>query len=74
MRSKNREEERICWWDEVRDEIQKSTLALGCTHVLGYREMICTQKEIHVMTAIGTAVKFSNPSQVYKNSLSKSNM
>jgi hypothetical protein len=35
------ERERNYWWDEVRQEIQKSTQALGCTHVIGYRETVC---------------------------------
>ncbi len=69
LRSKSKEEgserERNFWWDEVRDEVCKSALALGCTHVLGYREMVVIQQDIHVMTAIGTAIKYQPNKKIY---------
>jgi hypothetical protein len=45
------------WWDDIREEICKSAAAIGCTHVMGYRESVSIFHEIMVMTAFGTAIK-----------------
>lgn len=32
--------ERDSWWAELRHEIAKNAMALGCTHIMGYREQV----------------------------------
>jgi len=49
--------ERDSWWSELRHEISKNTLALGCSHILGYRELVTIFQDVMILNIIGTAVK-----------------
>ena len=63
LKNEGSERERLDWWYEVRDQISQTTYELNCTHVIGYREIVSIQKDIHVLTAIGTAVRYIPPPQ-----------
>jgi hypothetical protein len=49
--------ERDGWWAELRHEITKNALSIGCTHILGYREIVCIYHDVIVLNIMGTAVK-----------------
>ena len=48
-------------YDDIRQEVINSTLALNCTHVLGYRETISVVLDVILFSAYGTAVKIRLP-------------
>jgi hypothetical protein len=47
------------WWEDVRKEIQKTALSMDCTHVLGYREKVTIHGDVMIMSAFGTAVRYT---------------
>ena len=49
--------DRDSWWNDLREEIEQSALALDCSHVLGYTETTSFCTDIMIMSATGTAVK-----------------
>lgn len=62
--------ERDNWWTNVREEISKSTQALGCSHVLGYRERVTIHGDIILLSAFGTAVRFKPRKRLINSSQS----
>eukprot|EP01080_Neovahlkampfia_damariscottae_P012301 gene12301-5884_t len=43
------------WWNELREEIKNHAKTLECTHVIGYRESCSFQKDLCILSAVGTA-------------------
>jgi hypothetical protein len=50
------------WWNELREEIKTHAKTLECTHVIGYKETICFQKDLCILSAVGTAAVLAEPS------------
>lgn len=44
------------WWNELREEIKSHAKTLECTHVIGYEETVEIQKDLLILSAVGTAV------------------
>lgn len=51
--------ERDNWWAELRQEITKNALSIGCTHIIGYRETVSIFSDVMILNVFGTAVKIS---------------
>jgi len=49
--------DRDTWWQELRKEIEQNALCIGCTHILGYREMMHIYEDIMIMNVYGSALK-----------------
>jgi len=49
------QKQRDYWWSELREEIKNNAIALECTHIIGYSESITFQKDVCILTEMGTA-------------------
>jgi hypothetical protein len=62
--------ERDRWWSELREEITKSALSIGCTHVLGYRETASIYEDVIVLNVFGTGCKIKDVSHTRRQNIS----
>lgn len=56
------------WWNELREEIKSHARTLECTHVIGYEEIVEIQKDLCILSAVGTAVVLTDKfKEIIKN-------
>jgi hypothetical protein len=55
MKKQAMAKQRDSWWIELREEIKSHARALDCTHVIGYKETMEVQKDMCILSAVGTS-------------------